>query len=211
MKAIFASGLTQIARFFDDSIGVESINDFLRAELRSLSDQESPDQAKADVRRANTLLSGEQPACTPRWTTEECLQWRNSLTLPSVLSKGVLARGTGAALYSLDCHGVERPFVDANLESLLRHVEVKRRQALQKISPAVEEDELWLERQDVAILFISATARRQDLRFLNAALKLNDWSYREYTKRRRNVSSKARFLLALAEQEGSMRSLEPCA
>jgi len=52
----------------------------------------------------------------------------------------------------------------------------------------------------VAVLFARAARRRGDLRFLNAAFKLNDWAYPVH-RRIRPGPRLARYLLSLAEQE----------
>ncbi len=52
----------------------------------------------------------------------------------------------------------------------------------------------------IAILFARAARRRGDLRFLNAALKINDWAYSPH-RRIRPGPRRGRYLLSLAEQE----------
>ena len=95
---------------------------------------------------------------------------------------------------------------DACMENLLRHVEVKRRQALRKFSPILSIEAQCLERCDVSILFSRFARRRGDLRFLNAALKMNEWYLKEVRSLNMDMVQ-VRLLLALAEQELSAREL----
>jgi hypothetical protein len=112
--------------------------------------------------------------------------------------------GAGAALISL----LERPAedrtfdLDGILESLLRHVETRRRAGLRLLS-AREGGDPWMEWLAIAILFARAARRRGDLRFLNAALKINDWAYPSH-RRIRLGPRLARYLLSLAEQETAL-------
>ena len=73
--------------------------------------------------------------------------------------------------------------VQDNLERLLRHVEVKRKEALVAKQDTPDSDTLWLERHAVALLFCHQASRSHDLRFLNAAMKLNDWAFPYYQRR----------------------------
>jgi hypothetical protein len=88
-------------------------------------------------------------------------------------------------------------------------VEVKRQNALRKFSPILPTEAQWLERCDVSILFSRIARRRGDLRFLNAAFKMNEWYLKEL--RSLNMDTvQVRLLLALAEQELSAGELLAC-
>ncbi len=119
--------------------------------------------------------------------------------------RGALRLGCGRYLDALSSTGEE---ADASVESLLRHVEVKRQRALRKFTRELADEAQWLERCDVSILFSRFARRRHDLRFLNAAFKMNEW----YLKEIRGASGvvQARQLVALAEQELSAQELLAC-
>jgi hypothetical protein len=85
------------------------------------------------------------------------------------------------------------------MEALLRHIEVKRQAALRFVDSRSEEGH-WHFAARISVLFSSIAQREKDYRFLNTALKLNDWAYRYY----RNRSDHARnlhYLWAVLEAE----------
>lgn len=124
------------------------------------------------------------------------------MNVENYFARGVLRPGCGRYLDALSRSGTQ---ADAFLESLLRHVEVRRQNALGKFSQELPEETQWLERCDISILFSRFARRRRDLRFLNTAFKMNEW----YLKETRGMSDavQARLLLALAEQERSAGEL----
>ena len=119
-----------------------------------------------------------------------------------VMSKLGLAPGTGKYLDRLDAHPPSkfRALISATLEELLRHVEVRREKSFGKFVPGLPDNQKMLEKHDLCILFSKAACRHHDLRFLNAAFKLNEWHMKRYRRLLPNECL-ARFLLALAEQE----------
>jgi hypothetical protein len=119
-----------------------------------------------------------------------------------------LVPGAGQALDQLDLQG-ERQVTNQILEKLLRHVEIKREKSLSKFVRSLSPDQIWIERCDVSILFSRVARRHHDLRFLNAALKMNEWYLRKIGNSR-SVEVTARFLLALAEQELSAGEMLAC-
>jgi hypothetical protein len=91
------------------------------------------------------------------------------------------------------------------VESLLRHIELRKDRAL-RLSPAGSEGEAWIERHGASILLARAAVRYSDPRYLNAALKLNDRAWRFHRRvqlDRRHVL----FLRALAEAELGLRKV----
>jgi hypothetical protein len=127
------------------------------------------------------------------------------MSVESCFAHGVLQPGCGRYLDALSSSGTQ---ADALIEGLLRHVEVKRQNALRKFSPILSTQAGWLERCDISILFSRFARRRGDLRFLNAALKMNEWYLKESHGASETVQ--ARLLLALAEQELSAQELLAC-
>jgi len=127
--------------------------------------------------------------------------WLARLGDGKAISRSGLTPGAGPALIVL----LERtpnerlPLLENALVSLLRHVETRRRAGLRLSSTAPGVDP-WMEWLSVAVLFARAARRRGDLRFLNAAFKLNDWAYPVH-RRIRPGPRLARYLLSLAEQE----------
>lgn len=122
-----------------------------------------------------------------------------------------LEPGCGQFLDWLEDSGgaCDRDVLAETLEKLLRQVEVKRARALRKFTHAIPPEQQKLERCDISILFSRSARRRGDLRFLNAALKLNEWLLREINHGFSGICA-ARLLIALAEQEISARELLAC-
>jgi len=128
--------------------------------------------------------------------------WLSNLPDGKVLVSGKLIPGSGRTLDWLAEHGSTsaRAIVNDNLERLLRHVEVKRKEALVAQQDVLDLDTLWLERHAVTVLFCHQAQRSHDLRFLNAAMKLNDWAY-PYYQRPVSELRLASYVQALSTQE----------
>ncbi len=141
----------------------------------------------------------------PGIALEQLDEWIEKVPDGKVVTARRLAMGTGQWLDRIQSAGYEQhcEFVDRNLQSLLRHVEIRGAKCLHPLFPMATPAQQWLEKHDVAILFARSARRRQDLRLLNAAMKLNDWSYPSHRK----MPVTPRYLLALAEQEKSVLEL----
>jgi hypothetical protein len=139
---------------------------------------------------------------------KEIKKWKNELPEDKVVHNGIVCTGSGKYLDWIDahCQPEERGFIKNNLDLLLRHVEIQRDHCLTRFEPAIDENQRWCEKQDIAILFSHHARRSQDLRFLNAAFKLNDWDYQRFFVLSYPALS-SHFLLAFAEQEFAAQEL----
>ncbi|NPV39795.1 MAG: hypothetical protein HPY72_00420 [Anaerolineae bacterium] len=153
---------------------------------------------------ANRTIS-EQPQNRHDW------QGYNWLAEGNCFGKNGLEPGCGQFLDWMDENADtgSRRETDELLEKLMRQVEVKREKALRKFAREISAEQQWMERCDISILFSRTARRRKDLRFLNTALKMNEWYLREAGKLRTDHCT-VRFLTALAEQEISARELLVC-
>lgn len=132
--------------------------------------------------------------------------WHQGLPGERVIDRNGLIPGTGLMLLSiLDGPSGHQAFLQTELERLLRRVEIKRRAAL-ALAPDADTSTSRMEQHAVAILFSRAARHFQDLRFLNAALKLNDWAFPSH-RRLRSGPNIDRYLWSLAEQETSWKVL----
>jgi hypothetical protein len=140
-------------------------------------------------------------------TIEEATKWANSMENGKVINNGLISNGAGFYLDILDERGgILRDFTFDSIESLLKYVEVKRKKILSMIlkSHNIENDFLqWI---DISILFCRTSRRHKDLRFLNAALKMNDFFFLKM-KNEKEGKPLLNFLLALTEQEISAAEL----
>lgn len=137
---------------------------------------------------------------------EQFDDWRQNLPNKRIIDRNGLIPQSGMMLLSiLDKPNGDRAFLETELERLLRRVEVKRRTALESAGSG-DRQNAWLEKHAIAILFSRAARTFQDLRFLNAALKLNDWAFSSH-RRLRAGAHLERYVWSLAEQETSWKVL----
>ncbi len=102
-----------------------------------------------------------------------------------------------------DSHQLEN---HPGLESLLRNVEVRRQRCLVPAGDKTAK-EVCLDKHRVALLFTTVSNRTGDCRFLNAALKLNDWAYPTH-RRMRPCYCTATWLYSIALQEQLLFELQ---
>ena len=88
----------------------------------------------------------------------------------------------------------------SGLESLLRHVEVKRARCCMSTLENQTNEQRYLDRHRVALAFLMVSRKNGALRFLNAALKLNEWPAASHSRMRPSPCT-AKWLHALALQE----------
>lgn len=135
---------------------------------------------------------------------------RGTLENERVLTKGVLQYpGAEVLLGMLESGERGSSLLETNMEVLLRHVEVKRQQALRRYSEPLTRTLRWRERCAYAALFCRYADLKKDGRFMNAALKLSEWLWKE---RRRSIPALPALplLLALVEQERILQGLRSC-
>jgi hypothetical protein len=211
-QRLAGSAMDIAKNLLDDSQPVERLHGFLQASLEQV---DLSNTAKVEAAYACHLASErgiirksvEVPASHPDLPSRtEFEHWHQSLNDGRVIDRSGMAPGTGRMLLSiLDDPGQHMAFLHTELERLLRHVEIKRQAALE-LAGEYDTETQWLERHAVAILF-SRTARHQDdLRYLNTALKLNDWAFPSH-RRLRSGAQLERYLWSLVEQELSWKAL----
>lgn len=96
--------------------------------------------------------------------------------------------------------------IHQTMEALLRHIEIKRQKSLRKFQPPLTRSQQRLERHAISVLFSRYARQEGDLRFLNAALKMNEW-FAQHDRVFASALERVRRLRALAEQELSAREL----
>jgi hypothetical protein len=152
-------------------------------------------------------LTGLQEDGLMATSLEESNAWRAALEDGRVIHKGILQFQSARMLLSmLESAHAESAFIDANMELLLRHVEIKRENALLQYSETVSATERWEERCAYVQLFSRYANLKKDWRFLNAALKLTEWLWKEYRQPFSNLPSIS-LLSALVEQEFALREM----
>ncbi len=135
------------------------------------------------------------------------IQWFKDLKDGKIIDQGIITKDAGANLDWLDDNNEDlNGFRAMALELILRTVEVKRKKIINSFSRELTHDEKIREGLGISIFLSRASRRHKDLRYLNAAFKMNDWYYPIF---RSPISEKSLicYLLALTEQEKSAAEL----
>ncbi|MGD8848539.1 MAG: hypothetical protein PVI81_07730 [Anaerolineales bacterium] len=209
------------ASWFDDSVRFEEYEVFMQRGVERLGralrvPDDQPDWAGEFRLALNNLEKTGISLLEPRG-----LSAAPSLSLPefqhsmawiegnsrSIVAKGTVERSTASHLLSLLVHSGQADRYDLKpmLETLLRHIELRRKRCLQLREGGTPTDR-WLELDNTAILMARAARIFNDLRYLNAALKLIDWALPVH---RRSVPAEllSRYMLALSEVHASLEVL----
>ena len=107
-------------------------------------------------------------------------------------------------------------YIEDVSERFLRHVEVKRHQALRFRTESVPADaSCLLEQLRFTLGMLDMAKLFQDIRYFNAALKLNDWHYKSIRKiklprdlgneKLTNLMVVLHYISSIAEQESFLR------
>ena len=214
-----AAGILQVGeRLLDDSVASYELLEFIQKSILELNKrlEHRPDAFPvgmipelARVTDAASELGLRVPefrgpaenSSADKPSAEEIQIWMDSLPDGLVLTKQGLVHQTGMMLLGL--LAVEDSsndlFIHNSLERLLRHVEVRRKACLQP-RPSLSWSETWIEKHDVAYLFCVHVRNSRDFRFLNGAMKLNDWGYRAH-RRNASVEQTLSLVRAILEQE----------
>jgi len=134
-------------------------------------------------------------------------QWFTNLKNGRIIEQGIIANGAGENLDWLDENNEDLDGHKAEaIESILKIVEVKRKKTMEAFSRELTYDEKVQEGLRISILISRASRRHKDLRYLNAALKLNDW-YFSICRKTKSKQTQVFYLLALTEQERSVAEM----
>lgn len=129
------------------------------------------------------------------------VHWLQKLENSRVINQGIIAKDAGVSLDLLDKSGEDlKGFTSRAIESLLKLVETKRKKALKAFSPNLTTEVILYEGLRISIMFSRVSRRNCDLRFLNTAIKMNDWYYPVF-KSAHTGKLLMNYLLALTEQE----------
>jgi hypothetical protein len=137
---------------------------------------------------------------------DAAFRWMEKLYGVPVISRNVVMTGVGENLEILDSQRTQESFVGSEAERLLRHVEYRRRRSLSEFSEDLDSQQIIKEKANLSIFFSRRAMRHNDLRYLNAAFKLNEWLMGAYRKMQ-GTELRTRFLLALAEQENTAQEM----
>lgn len=216
IKNFMDFGLKLLLAKFDESVNANEVREYVMEHYARLTRSGMAGEAlDQELTRLEQLLlqlgwikSGARREISEEIREKGDWQGYNWLAEDACFSKDGLEPGCGQFLDWMEASTEQEngQLVSDNLENLLRHVEVKREKSLRKFTREITDGQKILERCDISILFSRTARRRHDLRFLNAALKMNEWFMREL-KHASNDVCMSRLLIALAEGEISAREL----
>jgi len=185
MRNVAAGVLEVVAGWIDDSISAPALQHFLKQQL-SLKRRRDGTFGSPLLRKAADYAA--QAGVVEQHARAESISLRSALPSRDMCAQWVLTpeqdrivrwKGvwpdTGEYMLALYMDGDLEQHSEW-LEMILRHVEVRRREALCQLpdgSPSGQN----LTRSQVAYLFSRIAVDRKDMRFLNAGMKLNDWSF----------------------------------
>lgn len=137
----------------------------------------------------------------------QALAWFNKTVESGLIEKGAVERFTALYLITILNHrgDSQAPAIESSVEKLMRHVELRRKKCL-RLRDDRRPSERWFELNDTAILMARSARSYGDLRYLNAALKLNDWALPVH-RRSVPVDLLVRYVLAVSEVQSSFEVL----
>lgn len=206
-----------IIGFFDRHLTQEDVRRFLVSEYQAILREEPSDEIlNSNLNSVGILLvklgwidAGKNQSMGDLESISDVKDaelWMGRLYGSHAISRNAVTVGAGENLDNLDSNNLQENFVRTEADRLLRHVENRRRKSLTQFSENLNEQQIFKEKAELAIFFSRYAKRHNDLRFLNAAFKLNEWlmgSYRKVHDKRLHTM----FLLALAEQENGAGEL----
>ena len=206
-------------RMLDDAVPEDTLRAYLVENINRLLENDLDKWSPPDILGLHQcyLLLQMLNLPTPAWPErippppnppdEHALDaWIETLPNGFGLTRQKLLPGSGEMMINMLAHYPAKyeNFLADNLERLLRHVEVKRKDCL-PLTETGKNISAATEKNNISILFSQYTHSTGDARFLNAALKLNDWAFG--TRKQLNTSEQIRYLLALAEAEAALAGL----
>lgn len=185
IRWLMASVLRILIRLLDDSVPVARLQAYLQ-------------RHKSEI----------QKLPTPReFTQDEIYAWIGSVRKDRKLIWQGMGSYQREMILFLDDKGTkaQKEKIIEIMELLLRHVEVRRKRCFfRKDTSRKNMDRIWEQRHETSILFCEFAARHNDLRYLNAAFKMNDWAFYHYRCKGKS-RIKDLFLFALETQEKTVR------
>ena len=157
----------------------------------------------------NTAVDQKGNIYRDKGKTQNAIDWINTLENGRIIDHGFIAENSGFFLDILDKRNENlNGFTTANIESLLKFFEVKRNKAIWAFQGELSINRVILNGLQISVLFSRTARRHHDLRYLNIALKMNEW-YLPLIKKESNTALIIIFLLAMTEQEISALELLP--
>jgi hypothetical protein len=199
--------LSLAKRWVDDAVAEEELHTFLRAKLRELVGLvDLPVSEPALMRvfhtaeRLRSLGFTDLPemralSMLEAWTDRSETESSDPVVHEGNITKDVI----DSFLAALRGEGLTSAGQKEQMERLLRHIEVRRREALH-FDKVFREDERWTAIHRLSLLCTLFARQEGDYRFLNVALKLNDWSFRHHQRKGAGLP-RLDYLEALLEAE----------
>jgi hypothetical protein len=204
-------------RWVDDTVTEEELHAFLRNELFELTKSFRGDGVPENELQVSRILTAADRLSnqgfpdlaaidtSPEFISQEGTEINDEMT-EYVVRQGRITQGAvDTLMLAIGQRTVLNAWQEEQMEALLRHIEVRRQAAL-RFEQTMSREERWLAVTHISLLFNRFAKREHDYRFLNAALKLNDWAYRYY-RNRRNTLGRLFFLQAALEAEATLQEM----
>jgi hypothetical protein len=223
MRGDWLHPLVRIAEsWFDDSVSKDGYAQFLQMSIGhlQLALQHSTDPpswtaefwlAMNNLEKTSIQIAGhiQQPddGAIALPALNQALPWFAKTIKGGLIVNGAVERFTALHLLTLLFHRDDRrvPAIEPSIEKLMRHVELRRKKCLQ-LRGDRRPSERWFELNDTAILMARSARAYADPRYLNTALKLNDWALPIH-RRSVPVDLLVRYILAVSEVQSSFEVL----
>jgi hypothetical protein len=188
IRRLIAWKLRLMIRLLDDSVPAEKLQAYLKAHAPEIGDVPTPNE----------------------FSKEAVLNWIESIRKDNKKIWQEMDANQREMILFIDHYGsrVQKENILRVMELLLRHVEVKRKKSfIENEKNHRNSDQVWEKRFETSLLFCEFTKRHDDLRYINASIKINDWAFHHFRfKGKSQVRDK--FLLALQIQEKLAKRLE---
>lgn len=214
IRRILGWALTIAKRLVDDTIPEKDLHAFLRKNLMDLDARIKSGEVSIDDPALGTIYEGvdrlrrqgfsDLPDFKLATTSSALIKPEGMVRLAEpILHQGIIAIGPlEKTLLQMEQNVALDESQHQNMEALLRHIEIRRQGGLVFNGQSSNHDR-WLAVAVLSALFSRYAAGECDYRFLNSALKLNDWAFR-YFRKRQDQPGGLPYLRAVLELEATL-------
>lgn len=206
-------------RIFNESIPIDTLEKYLINKIKVVSNHivDNPDKRIiTDIHNISAITNENfsvplkknpaKPSLEETFDLEYFNDWISNLPKNRIVGNKGLFPHAGTMLLRImkaNDSSIYSNFLEYNFERLLLHIEVKRKNALFPREKTSKQDH-WVEKHNISIALSRYSRQKNDLRYLNTSLKLNDWAYKHH----KNILVSfqlSRYLLAISEGEHTLR------
>ena len=181
-------------RLVDDTVPEEDLYMYLRQNLQLLNEYLREGTLSAGTLRVRDIKQSVEQLRSQGMTSLPEIQAGDTVLQENIprsvheaeqeaLNQGtIMVESLSPLLAAVNQEGALSEAVYKEIEALMRHIEIRRKAGLD-FTPALQSQEKWRAAASLSLLFTRFATHSEDIRFLNASLKLNDWTYQHYRNR----------------------------